>query len=354
MYSFNMKQVPFLIFLSQLVTAADEVKEYDLAMKCATNKKVVVELFYNYASAVVLQYQDTGLEIESKDIDCAIEFRSQPDSGIGFVIEDLNLRKTGHRCVDSVRFVPDILLLPDAARDVLHDGSGSVCGTMHNKMQNLSHRYTKSGKAMYALSYTDDRIDFYFRKRRSAVEEKLNLTLTVTAFQRPERWGSCGVHKFDCGHSQCIAKELVCDGHVNCLPRTGYIGLDEEDCVSTQPKDYSIGTVWIVLIIVITSGIVILLFFLCNKFSSRLASHIRPPAPTSDCRYLGTSEFGSNEAPQAVPLHPQEPVLEEADDKPPEYHALFPEGPPSFVIETETSRAETAPQSIVKPWNHVS
>ena len=39
---------------------------------------------------------------------------------------------------------------------------------------------------MYALFYNDDRIDFYFRKRRSAVEEKLNLTLTVTAFQRPE------------------------------------------------------------------------------------------------------------------------------------------------------------------------
>ena len=75
----------------------------DLAVKCATNKKIVVELLYNYASAVVLQYQDNGHEIESKDIDCAIEFRSQPDQGIGFVIEDLNLRRTGHRCMDSVR-----------------------------------------------------------------------------------------------------------------------------------------------------------------------------------------------------------------------------------------------------------
>ncbi|XP_063592053.1 uncharacterized protein LOC134769288 isoform X2 [Penaeus indicus] len=279
---------------------------------------------------------------------CKVRVTTQKGFGLAAVIEDMRIRgrkdkeTNGWLCEDYVKMSTSGGSFVSKFLDTVLPGdlfksktTKELCGIQQNKGDsNSSFRFSEVGSSANILSTLTNQLTVEFHQERSNDNPVNNtFTIVITTYKHDSDKEACQ-GKYMCKGSgeyqYCIHPRYECDSHFNCA--FPYSGSDEQRCRVIQHPIFSMTTI----IITTLATIVGLGLIVCCLFTIIMRARSRTTTPT------GTPIEASAPPLQRQHTLPLYEAVVKSDGRqgwgpddppspnefPPNYHALFPNGPP--------------------------
>lgn len=282
---------------------------------------------------------------------CKVRVKTQEGFGLAAVIEDMRIRgrkdreTNGWVCEDYVKMSTSGTSVLYKFLDTVLPGdlfksktTKELCGVQQNRGDgNSSFRFSEVGSNANILSTLASHLTIEFHQEKSndnPVNNTFTIVITTYKHDSDKVFAEACQGKYVCkGNNEyqyCIHPRYKCDSHFNCA--FPYSGSDEQGCRAIQHPIFSMTTI----IITTLAGIVGLGLIVCCLFTIIMRARSRTTTPT------GTPIEASAPPLQRQHTLPRYEAVVKSDARqdwgpdappspsefPPNYHALFPNGPP--------------------------
>ncbi|XP_042894044.1 uncharacterized protein LOC122267908 isoform X2 [Penaeus japonicus] len=297
--------------------------------------------------ASILKFGYTGPAVRNIHR-CKVRVKTQEGFGLAAIIEDMKIRgrkdkeTNGWLCEDYVKMSTSGSSIIYKFLDTVLPGdlfksktTKELCGTQHNRGDgNSSFRFSEVGSNANVLSTLASHLTIDFHQEQSNRSPVNNsFSIVITTYKHDSDKEACQgkyMCKGNSAYQYCIHPSYECDTHFNCA--FPYSGSDEQRCREEPHPLFSMTTI----IITTLAGIVGVGLVVCCLFTFIMRARSRTTTPT------GTPVEASAPPLQRQHTLPCYEAVVKSDGRqawgasappspvecPPNYHALFPNGPP--------------------------